>query len=132
MRLRIRGHAKDGSDSIRGRSVLGSEPDFDKAHENCPESLDGLKRAMSVLSDAHDMPQDLMQLQTLIFVLSEARDQLAQSMQHREEPMVLEIAVHTFNSHGVQEVKKQLVVKRVCKRRVGCSPESSVAGTESD
>ena len=29
-----------------------------------------------------------------------------------------EIAVHTFNSHGVQEMRKKLVVKRACKRRV--------------
>ena len=31
--------------------------------------------------------------------------------------MVLEIAVRTFKSHGVHEMKKQLVVKRACKRR---------------
>ena len=60
-----------------------------------PESLGGRKRAASVLSDAaHDTPQDLMQLQTLMLVPSEARDQLAQAVQHREEPMVSEIAVH--------------------------------------
>ena len=52
-----------------------------------------------------------MQLQTSTLVCSEARDQLAQSVQHREEPMVRLIAVHTFDSHGVQEMKKQLVVK---------------------
>ena len=59
-----------------------------------------------------------MQLQTSMLVPSEARDQLAQSVQHREEPMVPEIAVHTLDSHGVPEMmKKQLVVKRACKRR---------------
>ena len=58
-----------------------------------------------------------MQLQTLMLVPSDARDQLAQSVQHREEPMVPEIAVHAFNSHCVQATKKQLVVKRACKRR---------------
>ena len=58
-----------------------------------PESLGGRKRAASELSDAaYDTPQDLMQLQTLMLVPSEARDQLAQA--HREEPMVSEIAVH--------------------------------------
>ena len=41
-----------------------------------------------------------------------------------------EIAVHTFNSHGVQEMSKKLVVKRPCKRRVGCSPEPPVAVSE--
>ena len=71
-----------------------------------------------MLSDAaHDTPQDLMQLQTLMLVPSDARDQLAQSVQHREEPMVLEIAVHTFNSHCVRATNKQLVVKGACKRR---------------
>ena len=96
---------------------LGSEADFDKAHYDY-ESLDVQKRAVSVLSDAaHDTPQDLMQLQTLMLVPSDARDQLAQSVQHREEPMVPEIAVHTFYSHRVQATNKQLVVKRACKRR---------------
>ena len=46
-----------------------------------------------------------MQLHTLI----------DQSVQHREEPMMPEIAGHTFNSHCVQEMRKKLVVKRVCK-----------------
>ena len=74
-----------------------------------------------------------MQLQTSMFVPSEAREQLAQSVQHREEPMVPEIALHTFNSHGVPEMMKKLVVKRACKRReMGCSPEPSVAGAVSD
>ena len=31
---------------------------------------------------------------------------------------MLEIAVHTFNSHGVQEMRNKLVKKRACKRRV--------------
>ena len=126
-----RPRSKDGSDSIRGRSdqSLGSDADFDKVREDYPESLDAWKRAVSVLRDAaHDTPQDLMQLQTLMLVPSEARDQLAQSVQHREEPMVLELAVHTLNSHGVQEMKKQMVVKRACSRR----EMDAVAGTESD
>ena len=33
-----------------------------------------------------------------MLVPSEARDQLTQSAQHREEPMVREIAVHTLDS----------------------------------
>ena len=64
------------------------------------------------------MQLNLVQLQTLMLVPSEARYQLDQSVQHREEPMVPEIAVHTFKSHGVQEMRKKLVVKRACKRRV--------------
>ena len=52
-----------------------------------------------------------------MLVPSDARDQLAQSVQNREEPMVPEIAVHTFDSHRVQATNKQLVVKRACKRR---------------
>ena len=59
-----------------------------------------------------------MQLRTLMLVPSEARCQLDQSVQRREEPMVPEIAVHTSHSHGVQEMRKQLLVKRACKRRV--------------
>ena len=55
---------------------------------------------------AHDTPQDLVQLQTSMLVPSDARDQLAQSVQHREEPMVPEIVVHTFNSHCVQAMNK--------------------------
>ena len=42
-----------------------------------------------------------MQRQTSMLVPSEVREQLAQSVQHREEPLVPEIAVHTFNSHEV-------------------------------
>ena len=88
---------------------------------------------MTVVSDAaHDTPQDLMQLQTSWLGPSEARDQLARSVQHREEPMVLDIAVHTFNFDGVPEMMKKLLVKRACKRGVGCSSEPSVDGTESD
>ena len=39
--------------------------------------------------------------------------------------MMPEIAVHTFNSHGVPEMLKKLQTK------IGCSPEPSVAVTES-
>ena len=58
---------------------------------------------------------NVLKLQTLMLVPSEARYQLDQSVQHREEPMVPEIAVHTFNSNGVQEMRKKLMVKRACK-----------------
>ena len=39
-------------------------------------------------------------------------------MQHSEEPTVPEIAKHLLNSHGLGAMRKKLVVKRTCWRRV--------------
>ena len=51
---------------------------------------------------------DLMQLQTLMLVLSEAKEQRAEFQQHREEPSSVR---DRRRSRGVLEMLKQLVEK---------------------
>ena len=52
-----------------------------------------------------------------MLVPSEATEQLAQFKKHREEPAVLKVAVRTFNSRGVREMLKKLMVKLTDKLR---------------
>jgi hypothetical protein len=88
---------------------------FDKTHQDYSESVDALKRAVSVLSDAaHDTPQALMQLQNLNLVPMDAKQQLTEFLQSvgaGAEPSVPDAAAYTFNSHGVLEMLKKLLVK---------------------
>ena len=65
--------------------------------------------------DGHDTAQVLMQLQTLVSLGD--KEQLAQFQQHRVEPAVPEVDVYTFNSRGVLEMLKKLVVKLTDKLR---------------
>lgn len=96
-------------------NVRGLEKEaFVKTHQDYSESIDALNRAVSVLSDAaHDTQQEaLMQLQNLNLVPLEAKQQVMEFLQSAgSEPTVPEVAAYTFNSHGVLEMLKKLLVK---------------------
>ena len=73
----------------------------------------------------HHMPQDSMVYRLYQSYHRKSKEQFAQFRQQHEEQMMPEIAVHTFNSHGVPEMLKKLQTNS------GCSSEPSVAGGES-